>query len=155
MSCMTIFFINKCKSADQTSGHTQSGLSAWWFCIWSLQYSSRVCVGIYGLTYSLLSPQRGAHRRVIKRNDTHTCKCLIFALLSAFFHSDMMLHVVVYVNRWAICMGHGIAQQHVYMCIYQWKAFCAFAETFLNNNSTWKGLQQWVIIKGTKPPFLL
>ena len=22
MSCMTIFFINKCKSADQTSGHT-------------------------------------------------------------------------------------------------------------------------------------
>ena len=27
------------------------------FCIWSLQSSSRVCVGIYGLTYSLYHPR--------------------------------------------------------------------------------------------------
>ena len=54
---MTTLFKNKCKSPDQTLGHTYSELSAWWFCIWSLQSSSRVCVGIYGLTYSLYHPR--------------------------------------------------------------------------------------------------
>ena len=54
---MTTLFKNKCKSADQTLGHTYRELSAWWFCIWSLQSSSRVCVGIYGLTYSLYHPR--------------------------------------------------------------------------------------------------
>ena len=39
---------------------TQSWLSVWWWvCIWSLQSSSGVCVGMYGLTYSLYHLHQG------------------------------------------------------------------------------------------------
>ena len=35
----------------------QNGLSAWWLHIWPLQSSPGVCVGMYGLTYSLYHPR--------------------------------------------------------------------------------------------------
>ena len=73
---MTILFISKCKSEDQTQGHTLSGLSAWWFCIWSLQSSSGLCVGKYGLTYSLYHPEGGEQRRQRKQDNIQQCTCI-------------------------------------------------------------------------------
>ena len=52
------YFFWTCTSPDQTLGHTQSGLSAWWLHT-VISIFLRVCVGTYGLTYSLYHP-RGA-----------------------------------------------------------------------------------------------
>ena len=57
MSCMTILFINNANQQIRHQATHKVGCQPGDFCIWSLQSSSGVCVGIYGLTYSLYHPR--------------------------------------------------------------------------------------------------
>ena len=56
MSCMTILFLKLEITRSGIRPHIKVGCQPG-DCIWSLQFSSGVCVGIYGITYSLYHPQ--------------------------------------------------------------------------------------------------
>ena len=45
-------------------------------CTWSLQSSSGVCVGMYGLTYSLYHPRADTHQEVGQHTDVNFTVCM-------------------------------------------------------------------------------
>ena len=56
-------------------------------CIWSLQSSTGVCVGMYGLTCLLYHPEVGEYgQRINKSGPTKECDCQVLAGLFSFSH---------------------------------------------------------------------